>query len=100
VIDLERCDGFQWDAGNARKSKDKHGVSQAEAEQIFFNEPFLLLADAGHSLTEPRFLALGRTDVRRVLHITFTLREGGRLIRVISARDMHRTERTPYGQGT
>jgi hypothetical protein len=29
------------------------------------------------------------------LHITFTLRDDGRLIRVISAREMHRKERSP-----
>jgi hypothetical protein len=30
------------------------------------------------------------------LHITFALRGGGELIRVISARDMHRKERLIY----
>ena len=100
MIDPTRCEGFQWDAGNARKSVARHGVSQAEAEQIFFNEPLLLLDDARHSQTEPRFHALGCTDDERRLHITFTVRDQGRLIRVISARDMSRTERTHYGQDT
>jgi AAA+ ATPase superfamily predicted ATPase len=36
----------------------------------------------------------------RRLHITFTLRQGGELIRVISARDMHRKERASYEQAT
>jgi uncharacterized DUF497 family protein len=98
VIDLAQCEGFQWDPGNARKSADKHGVSQAEAEQIFFNEPLLLLPDVRHSQIEARFHALGRTEDERRLHVTFTLRDQGRLIRIISARDMHRTERTQYGQ--
>lgn len=35
-----------------------------------------------------RFGALGVTDEGRRLHITFTLRTAGTLIRVISARDM------------
>lgn len=34
----------------------------------------------------------------RLLHVTFTLRDVGRLIRVISARDMHRKERIFYGK--
>jgi uncharacterized DUF497 family protein len=34
------------------------------------------------------------------LHITFTVRDKGRLIRIISARDMSRMERTRYGQDT
>jgi uncharacterized protein len=98
MADLGNVEGFQWDAGNARKSMDRHGVSQGEAEQIFFNRPLLVLVDERHSRAEPRFLALGATDERRMLHLTFTLRENGRLLRVISARDMHRNERARYEQ--
>ena len=98
MIDLSMVEGFDWDAGNARKSVEKHDVSQAEAEQIFFNDPLLIVADTGHSVDEPRFHALGRTDDWRGLHITFTLRGEGRLIRVISARTMHRKERLRYDQ--
>lgn len=98
MIDLTRAEGFQWDAGNNRKSVDKHDVSQNEAEQVFFNQPLLVLSDARHSQEEIRFHALGRTDDIRLLHVTFTLRGGGRLIRVISARPMHRKERIRYEQ--
>jgi uncharacterized DUF497 family protein len=97
MIDLSRISGFDWDGGNARKN-DKHGVSMAEAEQVFFNAPLLLLADGKHSGIEMRLHALGRTDEGRLLHVTFTLRSAGSLIRVISARDMHRKERTIYEQ--
>jgi len=71
-------------------------VEQSEAEQGFFNEPLLLVPDACHSLAEQRYNALGRTDLGRVLHVTFTLRSGGTLIRVISARDANRKERKLY----
>jgi uncharacterized DUF497 family protein len=97
MIDLSQITGFDWDSGNERKS-EKHGVSMAEAEQVFFNAPLLLLEDGAHSQNEPRVHALGKTDEGRTLHITFTLRQSGRLIRVISARDMHRKERTVYEQ--
>ncbi len=97
MIDLSTILGFEWDAGNARKN-EKHGVSTAEAEQIFFNAPLLLLDDVAHSQAEARFHALGQTDDGRLLHITFTLRRSGELIRVISARDMHRKERSVYDQ--
>ena len=100
VIDMKDAEGFQWDAGNARKSADKHHVSQAEAEQVFFNQPLLLLPDDRHRQEEIRLHALGRTGDNRFLHTTFTLRGGGRLIRVISARDMHRKERARYEQDT
>jgi uncharacterized protein len=97
MIDLAKVTGFDWDAGNARKN-DKHDVSMAEAEQVFFNAPLLLLDDVAHSQRELRVHALGKTDEGRTLHITFTLRKAGQLIRVISARDMHRKERAIYDQ--
>jgi uncharacterized DUF497 family protein len=97
MIDFPRIVGFEWDAGNARKN-EKHGVSMAEAEQVFFNTPLLLLDDEKHSQQESRHHALGQTDTERLLHLTFTLRKVGSLIRVISARDMHRKERTIYEQ--
>ena len=92
MINLSQITGFNWDDGNARKN-EKHGVSMAEAEQVFFNAPLLLLEDSAHSQQEPRVHALGKTDEGRMLHIAFTLRQTGLLIRVISARDMHRKER-------
>ncbi len=67
---------------------------------MFFNEPLLLLDDVLHSQREPRFHALGKTDEGRLLHISFTLRQADSLIRVISARSMHRKERTIYEQAT
>ena len=97
MIDLSGIVGFDWDRGNTRKN-DKHGVSMAEAEQVFFNAPLLLLDDERHSQKEARHQALGRTDDGRLLHLTFTLRKSGSLIRVISARDMHRKERAFYEQ--
>ena len=98
MVEFKRIVGFQWDTGNARKSVDKHSVQQAEAEQAFFNEPLLIVEDVGHSGSEPRFHALGVTDTQRPLHVTFTLRESGTRIRIISARDMSRKERGRYEQ--
>lgn len=97
MIDLAKITGFEWDDGNARKN-EKHKVSTAESEQIFFNASLLLLADARHSKAETRFHALGKTDDGRLLHIAFALRQAGTKIRVISARDMHRKERVIYEQ--
>ncbi|WP_303288805.1 BrnT family toxin [Marinobacter sp. SS8-8] len=98
MINWAQVTGFDWDEGNSRKNAEKHGVSQSEAEKIFFNEPLLVLEDSKHSQAEARFHALGETDDERLLHITFTLRQNGTLIRVISARNMHRKERAVYEQ--
>ncbi|AVA24325.1 BrnT family toxin [Rhizobium sp. NXC24] len=98
MISWDQITGFDWDAGSARKSAEKHHVAQGEAEQVFFNEPLLMVPDARHSAEERRIHALGRTDDGRLLHITFTLRHNQTKIRVISARDMSRKERSYYEQ--
>ena len=98
MIDLYLILGFDWDEGNARKN-EKHGVTQSEAEEVFFNQ-LLLLDDARHGGQESRFHALGKTHEGRTLHISFTLRQDCTLIRVISARDMHRKERSIYEQAS
>ena len=99
MIEWTRVVGFDWDAGNARKSADKHSVAQSEAEQAFFNQPLLILEDNRHSFAEARFHALGRTNDDRRLHITFALRREATLIRVISARAMSARERLAYEKG-
>lgn len=98
TIDFAAIVGFDWDRGNERKSVEKHAVSQAEAEEAFFNRPLLAMPDAAHSRTEPRFHLLGTTNAGRCLHVTFTLRGDGTLIRVISARDMSRKERSIHAK--
>ena len=95
MIDLGRVTGFEWDGGNARKN-ERHGVTQVEAEDVFFDPRLLLAPDPRHSDREPRLHALGETSIGRRLHVTFTLRSEGTRIRVISARDMHHKERTAY----
>jgi uncharacterized DUF497 family protein len=98
MIDLDQITGFDWDAGNSRKSAGKHDVSQAEAESISFNDPLIVVEDTKHGDSEQRLNALGKTAQNRLLHITFTLRQNGTMVRVISARDMHRKERKAYEQ--
>lgn len=95
-MNFDRVAGFDWDAGNARKN-EAHSVDQQEAEQVFFNAP-LIAPDSAHSRAEPRYHALGCSDAQQALHITFTLRDAGKLIRVISARPMSRKERVIYEQ--
>jgi uncharacterized DUF497 family protein len=96
--DLSQIIGFDWDEGNSLKSADRHSVSQAEAEQAFTDERLLIAADVKHSQDEERHNAMGRTIDGRLLHVTFTLRDGRTKIRVISVRDANRKERRLYEQ--
>jgi uncharacterized DUF497 family protein len=94
--ELAACTGFDWDAGNAGKNDAAHHVTDAEAEEVFFNRPLLIAPDLRHSVEESRIAALGKTARGRHLSIVFTLR--GNLVRIISARDMSRKERRYYGK--
>lgn len=100
MIDLSKITGFDWDDGNSCKSADKHSVLPAEAEQVFMNSPLLLLHDSEHSTDEQRFHAYGKTHPGRLLQISFTLRQGGSLLRVISGRPMSAKERARYAKET
>lgn len=91
---LDNIAGFEWDAGNIDKNWDKHGVSNAECEEVFFNTPLLIRSDSSHSQDEVRNAAFGRTDADRPLFIVFLVRNN--CIRVISARDMTDKELEVY----
>lgn len=91
---LAECEGFQWDAGNSGKIWEKHRVTLTECEELFFNRPLVVGEDEKHSDVEERLYALGQTDAGRPLFLAFSIRD--RLIRVISARDMSRKERSIY----
>lgn len=91
---LENCTGFDWDEANTVKIRERHRVTPAEAEDIFFHQPFVVRSDVRHSKTEKRYYALGQTGAGRRLFVVFSIRR--RLIRVISARDMNRNETETY----
>jgi len=92
-----RVIGFDWDSGNLKKCQ-KHGVSQAEIEALFYHPEVSISEDLAHSQDEPRFLAFGTTDEDRAILVVFTLRdkEGMTGVRPISARYMHQKERQTY----
>ena len=96
MISLADVDGFDWDDGNIDKNWHKHGVSNGECEEPFFNKPLLMAEDVKHSNSEQRFYALDQTNAARWLFIVFTLRN--KRIRIISARDMSRKERKVYAK--
>lgn len=85
---------FDWDEGNIEKNWLKHKVATNECEDVFYNEPLLPAFDKEHSQKENRYSALGVTNTGRKLHIIFTIRKQN--IRIISARDMNKKERSKY----
>jgi uncharacterized protein len=97
--ELSECTGFDWDKGNMSKSRLKHGITCEQAEQVFSNRPIVLRFasdDEAEVHGEYRDAALGWDDAGRKLFVAFTVREP--LIRVISAREMTKTEEMRYAK--
>jgi hypothetical protein len=94
VEEISRATGSEWDEWNGPKIWEMHAVSQAECEQVFFNEPLVVAQDNKHSEEEQRYYVLGVTDKAREVFLVFTM--GKNQIRVITARDMNRKERMVY----
>mgnify|MGYP001570043068 CR=1 FL=1 len=82
---------FQWDAGNREKNWLKHRVTPAECEEVFFDSHKRVLGSVLHTGHETRYVLIGQTQGNRLLFVVFTMRR--HTVRVISARDLNRSER-------
>jgi uncharacterized DUF497 family protein len=87
---------FEWDPRKAAGNAAKHGVTFEEGRTVFHDEQALLIDDPDHSKTEARFILLGRGIHDRVLVVVHCLRQGGKVIRLISARPAGKQERKTY----
>ena len=61
-------------SGDPEKFSNTRGMlNLSECEQIFFNEPLIILEDPKHSLSEKRWAAFGKTEADRLLTIIYSL---------------------------
>ena len=91
---------FEWDEAKNQESRRKHGVSFEEARTVFYDENAIEFYDDEHSEWEDRCLLLGVSNRLRVLMVCHCLREGGDVIRIISARKATAAERKHYPGAT
>ena len=61
-------DDFIWLPDFVEKIYVKHHVTQDEAEEIFFNEPYFRFVDSGYRKGEDVYSAWGQTDAGRYLN--------------------------------
>ncbi len=85
---------FEWDPRKARTNFAKHGVTFEEATTIFGDPLSLTIPDPEHSLTEERYITVGKAFSGKLLVVAHTDR--GDNIRIISARGASRRERKFY----
>jgi uncharacterized DUF497 family protein len=85
---------FEWDSRKARSNLAKHGVGFQEVSTIFGDPLSLTIPDPEHSLSEKRYITVGRAFSGKLLVVVHT--ERGDNIRIISARRASRRERKFY----
>jgi uncharacterized protein len=88
---------FDWDENKAVSNLSKHGVSFEEAKTVFNDSLYVDFYDPAHSEEEDRYVIVRESSQRRLLIASYT--ERGNLIRLISAREVTRTERKVYEEG-
>ena len=88
---------FDWDENKAERNLSKHGVLFEEAKTVFDDPLYVDFYDPDHSENEERYLIFGQSNRGRLLIVSYTERRDS--IRLISARQVTRTERETYEEG-
>jgi uncharacterized DUF497 family protein len=88
---------YEWDENKNAANKLKHGLSLEEAAYLFDLPAQLILEeyDFEHSIGEDRILSIG-SIARGIVVVITTERNGGNVIRLISARFATINERRRY----
>jgi uncharacterized protein len=82
---------FEWDPRKAEANLGTHGVSFAEAVTVL-EDDFALTREDPDAAEEPRFVALGLSNMANLLVVVYAHREPD-IIRVISAWRANKRQR-------
>ena len=85
---------FEWDPVKAKANQKKHRVAFKEAATVFRDPMGITFYDPDHSEAEDRFMTVGFSTMGRLLMVAHA--ERGDQIRIISARELTKTERKAY----
>ena len=87
---------FEWHPSKAAANLKKHQVSFEEAQTVFYDDFAVQFFDDEHSQEEERFLLLGMSVHSKLLLVCHCERQGGEVIRIISARKATKRESAFY----
>ena len=90
-----------WDPTKAQANISKHGVSFADAASVLLDPLAISVFDPEHSHGEERWFTLGLSSQRQLLAVAHAYQSTASdrvSVRIISARDATRRERTAYEQ--
>jgi uncharacterized protein len=88
---------FIWDPTKAVTNLKKHDVSFEEAQTVFEDPLYVDFFDPDHSENEERYLIVGKSIEERLLIVSYTERRD--TTRIITAREVTRSERESYEEG-
>ncbi|MDI6768015.1 MAG: BrnT family toxin [Bacteroidota bacterium] len=92
---------FEWDVTKAQQNYRKHKISFERAAEIFLDPFMLSIFDAEHSLTEDRWISIGKdkNDVPLVVIHAFKEADAkNSSIRIISTRRATKKEIKQYSR--
>ena len=89
---------FEWDENKNSINQNKHGISFAEAQTVFYDDEALVIDDPEHSEEEERFIILGLSNKTNLLVVCHCYRASETVIRIISARKATKTESKFYNK--
>lgn len=87
----------RWNEAKDEANWTKHQIRFAEADAIFDDPLIVVINDPEHSDDENRYLAIGETKHRRVVVVSYTIRDDEQWL--ISARVAEPRERRRYMAG-
>jgi uncharacterized DUF497 family protein len=90
---------FEWDEDKNRSNFKKHSVWFEEAQTVWADSGSIEFCDPEHSEDEERFVRIGHATSNSLLLVIFCERDGGNVIRIISARKATTKERKQYEEG-
>lgn len=88
---------FEWNPTKAKSNLARHKVSFKEASTVFKNALADTFDDPDHSIEEQRFITVGHSANERLLFVSHT--DDGKIVRIISAREVTLAERKQYEEG-
>lgn len=86
---------FEWDETKNLTNKAKHGIDFSFAARVFGDLLRLERYDLDHAEDEDRWVVIGMV-APAVLVVIYTERQGGEVIRIVSARQANEKERREY----
>ena len=87
---------FEWDEDKNESNEMKHFISFENAVSVFDDPNAVYIYDEEHSVSDERFVIIGRNKWLKILSVCHCYRDNNNVIRLISAREATKRENVIY----